>query len=419
MIVELLSVGTEILLGNIVNTNAAYLSEQCAMLGLSVYYQTVAGDNPQRLEDAMKIALKRSDIVIMTGGLGPTKDDITKETAAKLAKLELIEDAHTKERITQYFKKRKTKKITENNWKQALVPKGAIVIDNDNGTAPGLILEMKKKDTIKRMILLPGPPNELYPMFQKDVYPYLDQLTPETISSVTAKICGLGESLVETEIADLIEQQDNPTIAPYAKTNEVHLRITAKAPNEKKAGAMIKPLLKELKKRFGNYLYTTDANETIEEVIVKMLAKRNLTIATAESCTGGILTSKLVNVSGASDVLKAGFVTYSNKAKHKLIDVQKTTLKKHGAVSEKTAREMAKGCAAKMKADVGVSVTGIAGPQGGTAQKPVGLVYIGCFVNGTTRVEELRLTGNRQKIRETAAAKALCLIRECLLENDI
>lgn len=418
MIVELLSVGTELLLGNIINTNAAYLAEQCASLGLSVYYQTVVGDNPERLEEAMKLALSRSDIVMMTGGLGPTKDDLTKETAARLAKAELVEDAHTRECITKYFKKRKTKKITENNWKQALVPKGAIIIDNANGTAPGLIMEIKKKDTVKRMILMPGPPNELYPMFQNDIYPYLNKLTPDIISSVTAKISGLGESLVETEIADLIEKQDNPTIAPYAKTNEVHLRVTAKASDEKKAGAMIKPVIKELKKRFGHYLYTTDVNETLEDVVVKMLAERKMTIATAESCTGGLLTSRLVNVPGASEVLKAGLVTYSNKAKQKLIDVQKTTLKKHGAVSEKVAKEMANGCASKMKADVGIALTGIAGPDGGTPEKPVGLVYAACYVNGNTKVVELRLTGNRQKIREYAAAKALGLVRECLLETD-
>lgn len=418
MIVELLSVGTELLLGNIINTNAAYLAEQCASLGLSVYYQTVVGDNPERLEEAMKLALSRSDIVMMTGGLGPTKDDLTKETAARLAKAELVEDAHTRECISDYFKKRKIKKITENNWKQALVPKGAIVIDNANGTAPGLIMEIKKKDTVKRMILMPGPPNELYPMFQNDIFPYLNKLTPDIISSVTAKISGLGESLVETEIADLIEKQDNPTIAPYAKTNEVHLRVTAKASDEKKAGAMIKPIIKELKKRFGHYLYTTDEKETLEDVVVKMLAARKMTIATAESCTGGLLTSRLVNVPGASEVLKAGLVTYSNKAKQKLIDVQKTTLKKHGAVSEKVAKEMAKGCASKMKADVGIALTGIAGPDGGTSEKPVGLVYAACYVKGNTKVVELRLTGNRQKIREYAAAKALGLIRECLLETD-
>lgn len=417
MVVELLSVGTEILLGNIVNTNAAYLSEQCAALGLSVYYQTVVGDNPKRLEEALKLALKRSDIVMMTGGLGPTKDDLTKETAAKVAGLELVEDEHTKECIQKFFKKKNWKKITENNWKQAMVPKDSIVVENKNGTAPGLIIEMKKKDTVKRMILMPGPPNELLPMFENDIFPYLNQLQPEIIYSVTVKVCGLGESFVETEIVDLIDKQENPTIAPYAKTNEVHLRVTARAENKDKAAKMIKPVVKELKKRFGHYLYTTKETETLEENVVSMLQDMDMTIATAESCTGGLLTSMLVNVPGVSDVLKGGFVTYSNKAKQKFTDVQKSSLKKHGAVSEKVAKEMAKGCAAATKADVGVAITGIAGPDGGTADKPVGLVYIACCVKGKTKVIELRLTGNRRKIREYTAAKALVLIRECLLEK--
>ncbi|MCI8373434.1 MAG: competence/damage-inducible protein A [Lachnospiraceae bacterium] len=417
MIVELLSVGTEILLGNIVNTNAAYLSEQCAALGLSVYYQTVVGDNPKRLEEALKIALDRSDIVMMTGGLGPTKDDLTKETAAKVAGLNLVEDEHTKECIKHFFRKKKWKKITENNWKQAMVPEGSIVIDNKNGTAPGLIIEMKKDGEEKRMILMPGPPNELLPMFINDIYPYLNLLQPEVIHSVTARICGLGESFVETEIADLIDAQANPTIAPYAKTNEVHLRITARAKDKEAANQMIKPLVKELKKRFGHYLYTTK-EEALEDVVVKMLMERKMTIATAESCTGGLLASMLVNVPGVSEVLKSGFITYSNKAKHKLVGVQKTSLKKHGPVSEKVAKEMAKGCAAAAKADVGISLTGVAGPDGGTPEKPVGLVYAGCCVNGKTKTAEFRLTGNRRKIREYAASKALVFIRECLLEAE-
>lgn len=418
MIVELLSVGTELLLGNIVNTNAAYLSEQCAALGLSVYYQTVVGDNPKRLKDAIKCALGRSDIVIMTGGLGPTKDDLTKETAAKLAGLELVEHAHTRKLIEEFFEKRKIKKITDNNWKQALVPEGAIVIDNANGTAPGLIIETEIKNKEKRMILMPGPPNELVPMFQDSVFPYLNKLEPEIIYSVTAKICGLGESFVETDIADMIEKQSNPTIAPYAKTNEVHLRVTAKAKDEQEARKMAKPVIKELKKRFGHHLYTTNDTEQLEDVVVRMLAKRKLTIATAESCTGGMLAARLVNVPGVSDVLKTGYITYSNKAKRKLVDVNKASLKQYGAVSEKVAKEMAKGAALCSKSDVGISVTGIAGPDGGTEDKPVGLVYIACYVKGKTKAAQLRLTGNRQKVREYATAKALVLVRECLLAYD-
>lgn len=418
MIVELLSVGTELLLGNIINTNAAFLAEQCASLGLSVYYQTVVGDNPKRLEDTVRLALERSDIVMMTGGLGPTKDDLTKETAAKVAGLPLVEDAHTKACIQKFFDIRKSKVITENNWKQAMVPQGCIVVENKNGTAPGLIIEIPKENGIKRMILMPGPPNELRPMFQNDIYPYLNQLQPETIYSVTAKICGLGESYVETEISDLIEAQTNPTIAPYAKTNEVHLRMTAKAENDKAAAKMIEPLLEELKRRFGQHIYTTKEEETLEEVLVQMLQVRKLTIATAESCTGGLVAGRLVNVPGVSDSLHGGFVTYVDDAKKAFVGVKEESLKKYGAVSAAVAEEMAVGCAKKANTDIGIAVTGLAGPDGGTKEKPVGLVYIACSIHGKTKVKELHLTGNRSKIREYAVAKALVLVRECLLDTE-
>ena len=224
MVVELISVGTEILLGNIVNTNAAYLAEQCAGLGLSCYYQTVVGDNVDRLTQTLQTALERSDIVILGGGLGPTQDDLTKEVAARVLGLSLVKDPHTEERIREYLEARGFS-VTENNWKQALAPEGAVIIDNENGTAPGLIIE--KGD--KRVILLPGPPNEMRPMFEKDIYPYLNKLQPGVIYSKTVKVCGVGESIAETMIQDLISAQSNPTIATYAKTGEVHLRVTAKA----------------------------------------------------------------------------------------------------------------------------------------------------------------------------------------------
>lgn len=415
MVVELISVGTELLLGNIINTNAAFLAEQCAALGLSLYYQTVVGDNAKRLEALVNTALSRADIIIMTGGLGPTKDDLTKETAAKAAGKELYEDAHTKERIQEFFKQRNLGNITENNWKQALVPKGAIVVDNDNGTAPGIIMELEEGK--KRIILLPGPPNEIIPMFKKDIFPYLNKLEPEIIYSQTVKICGLGESHVETEITDLIDQQTNPTIAPYAKTGEVHLRVTAKTSSEEEAKKLIKPVVDELKKRFGSHVYTIKEEETLESVIIGLLKDMKYTVTTAESCTGGLLAARLVNIPGVSEVFKQGAVTYSNKSKRKMLGVSKPSLKKYGAVSEEVAREMAKGGAATAKADVCVSVTGIAGPDGATEKKPVGLVYIACTVKGNITVKELRLSGSREKIRDYAVVNALVLLRECIMNN--
>lgn len=413
MIVELISVGTEILLGNIVNTNAAYLSEKCAALGLSCYYQSVVGDNEERLCQTIRTALGRSDIVILSGGLGPTQDDLTKECAAKVLGKKMYLDEHSKERIQEYFLSRGME-ITENNWKQAYAPEDATVVDNENGTAPGLIL--REKD--KHVLLLPGPPKELIPMFEQQMMPYLKSLEPEVISSVTVKLCGIGESKAETKILDLIEKQSNPTIAPYAKTGEVHFRITAKAETEEKAKEMMLPMMEKLQERFGNAVYTMDEKVTLEQALVEMLMERELTIGTVESCTGGMIAARLTEVAGVSAVLKSCLVTYSNKAKRKLVGVKKETLEKHGAVSSQVAKEMAKGMAAHHKADVAIAVTGIAGPGGGSKEKPVGLVYIACHVCGVTRVEEYHFSGNRSKIRESTTAYALILARKCVMEYD-
>ena len=413
MTAELISVGTELLLGNIVNTNAAFLAQECAKLGLSVYYQTTVGDNPGRLKAAVEQALERSDVVILSGGLGPTQDDLTKEITAEAFGMKLVEDDHTRERIQAYFDARGTKKIAENNWKQAMVPEGAVVVDNDNGTAPGLILE---KDG-KTAILLPGPPGELIPMFQKDIFPWLHQRQPETIVSEMVKLCGIGESSAEMMIADLIAAQSNPTIATYAKTGEVHLRVTARAEDEESAKRMMAPVLKELKVRFGNHIYTMDEHVSLEDAVVGLLQEQGLTVTTVESCTGGLIAGRLVNVPGVSEVFKQGFVTYSNKAKRKLVGVKKTTLREFGAVSDKTAREMARGAVLVTGADAAVAVTGIAGPDGGTEEKPVGLVYIAAAVRGQTYVQECHFTGNRAKIRESTVAAALTILRRAVLET--
>lgn len=417
MVVELISVGTEILLGNIVNTNAAYLAEQCALLGCSLYRQSVVGDNEERMEEMIRQAMERSDIVILTGGLGPTKDDLTKEVAAKVFGRTLLMDEHTKIRIQECFAKFGTKQITENNWKQAMVPEGAIVIDNENGTAPGIIIE--DKGSGKTAILMPGPPNEMKPMFEKDIAPYLNALQPEGIYSRMVKICGIGESLAETMVEDLMEGQTNPTLAPYAKTGEVHFRITAKAKNEEEAEKMMKPMLTEMQKRFGNAIYTLEENVTLEEVVVSLLKERNFTLTTAESCTAGKLAGRIMNVSGASEVYEEGYITYANEAKEKLLGVSHETLLTHGAVSEETAREMVLGAAKTAKANAALSVTGIAGPGGGTKEKPVGLVYIGCFVEGRVTIRKCTFSGNREKNRDSAVVQALILLREELLKNNV
>ncbi len=413
MVVELLSVGTELLMGSIVNTNAQFLAERCARLGVSVFCQTVVGDNPGRLREAMDTSVSRSDMVILTGGLGPTEDDLTKEICAQAFGWPLVEDGHTRERIQGFFKNSIYKVIPENNWKQAMIPQGALVLDNDNGTAPGLIME---KDG-KRLILLPGPPNEMIPLFNNQVEPYLRKLRPGFLVTRMVKVCGVGESQVEDMLLDLIDGQSNPTIATYAKTGEVHVRVTASASDEETGDKLIKPVVKEIKKRLGRAVYSVREEETLEMTLVRLLKKHELTVATAESCTGGLVASRIVNVSGASDVFKEGFVTYSNKAKRKHLDVSKGTLKKYGAVSSQTAREMAIGGAFATDSDVCVSVTGIAGPDGGTEEKPVGLVYMACCFKDKVTVEKYQFKGNRDKVREHAAVRALDLVRRTVLEN--
>ncbi len=415
MTVELLSVGTEILMGNIVNTNARYLAQKCAELGLTLYYQLSVGDNEVRLCEAIKTASSRSDIVILTGGLGPTQDDLTKEAVAKVFGRQLIMDEPSRERIEGFFKFRYpdnySRMITNNNWKQALKIDGCIVVQNDNGTAPGYIVE----EDGKSVILLPGPPGEMVPMFNQHIFPYLQKKQNKVFLSAMVKLCGVGESKAETDILDLIDGQSNPTIAPYAKTGETHFRITAAADNAEEASRLVKPVVKELYRRFGDNIYTTEEAETLEAAVVKLLKQKQLTLTTAESCTGGLLTGRLVNVPGVSDVLKEGFITYSNEAKMRYLGVKEETLRQYGAVSEATVREMVSGASGASGSKAAVAITGIAGPDGGTPEKPVGLVYIACLVNDNITVKEYRLRGNREKIREMSVIYALDLLRRSLL----
>lgn len=418
MTVELISVGTELLLGNIVNTNANYLSQKCAELGFSLYYQITVGDNEGRLCEVLKTALNRSDIVLLTGGLGPTQDDMTKEAVAKVFNRELIMDEDSREHIASYFRSRSTgnipASITDNNWKQAKKIDGCIVVENQNGTAPGYIVE----EDGKAVILMPGPPNEMIPMFEASILPYLRKKQDMLFVSKMVKICGIGESKAETEILDLIEAQTNPTIAPYAKNSEVHFRVTAAAKTPEEAEQLLAPVVEELYRRFGDTIYTTKEEETLEEVTVKLLKERKLTLATAESCTGGLLTGKLVNVAGVSEVLTEGFITYSNEAKIKNLGVSSETLQSFGAVSAQTAKEMVLGAAKAAGTKAAIATTGIAGPDGGTPEKPVGLVYIACLVNDKVTVKELRLRGNRAKIRDQSVIHALDLMRRALLESN-
>lgn len=408
MIVEIIAIGTEILLGDIVNTNAQYIAKQLADFGFSVYHQVVVGDNEERLQKCFDIAYNRSDIVITTGGLGPTQDDMSKELAAKFFNRKLVEDIRSYEAIAEYFKKRGLS-FSENNKKQALIPEGSIVMYNDNGTAPGFILE----DGQRGLIMLPGPPREMIPMFEKDVKPYLQSKTDGVLVSNVLSIFGIGEGHMEEEIKDIISAQSNPTIAPYAKDNNVIVRITAKAKNEEEAQSIIEPVKKRIYDRLGDNIYSEDGSN-MEEVVARLLINKKLAISVAESCTGGLLAGTLINYPGISDVLKESIITYSNEAKMKYLNVKEETLKRYGAVSYQTALEMAEGIAKQCNSDVGIGVTGIAGPGGGTDQKPVGLVYVGLYYKGTAEYKKLNLVGDRQRIRNRTVIEALDFLRRRL-----
>ena len=413
MTAEIICVGTELLLGNIVNTNAAFLSEKLAYLGINCYFQTVVGDNRDRLLSVINTALSRADILIFSGGLGPTEDDLTKETVAEALGKKLIRDKWAEQEIADYFALR-GRIPTDNNWKQADVIEGCDILYNKNGTAPGIFVSEGEKT----VILLPGPPLELKSMFTDSVMPKLQQKCGQVFYSQTVKIVGPGESSVETQILDMLNAQENPTIAPYAKTGEVHLRVTARAKDEKEAREKTAPVVEELYRRFGKAVYTTDADETLEMALTKLLIKKKYTMTTAESCTGGMIAARMVNAPGVSAVLKSGFITYANEAKEELLGVSHDTLEKFGAVSRETAEEMAEGAVKAAHTDAAIAVTGIAGPDGGTKEKPVGLVYIGVNVRGNVEVREYHFSGSRQKIRESVTAAALTFLREKLLASE-
>ncbi|AQM61067.1 competence/damage-inducible protein A [Clostridium baratii] len=406
---EILSVGTEILLGDILNTNSRYLSRELANLGIDVYYHQVVGDNRERILNTLKEAFSRSDIIITTGGLGPTKDDMTKELVAEFLGMDMYLHEKSLKKIEDYFKKMGRIPV-KSNEKQAYFPKEAIILENNNGTAPGAIFE---KDG-KAIIVLPGPPKEMEPMFNESVRKYLESLTGYTIVSEVLRVFGIGESEAENKLQDLIDNGKNPTIAPYAKEGEVTFRITAKGKDEEEARKLIKPLKEEVYNRLGNLIYNT-GDVSIQETVGEMLVNKNMTIGVSESCTGGLVSAKLIEYPGISSVFLEGAVTYSNEAKMRTLNVKKDTLEKFGAVSEETAREMAEGIAKRCGSRMGVSTTGIAGPGGGTEEKPVGLVYIGVYIDGETKVERHVFSGNRTAVRNKASMTALNMVRKSLL----
>ena len=408
MIAEIVAIGTELLMGQIVNTDAQVLSRRLQSLGISVYYHTTVGDNPQRMRDTLALALSRSDIVITTGGLGPTQDDISKEMAAQLLGLPMCFDEASWQAIRGYFE-RMGRECPENNRRQAMFARGARILPNACGTAPGCLIEKDGKIVIQ----LPGPPHEMQDMFDRQAYAYLAEKTGGCIASQYIRIYGLGESQIAQMCAKWIEADGEVTAAPYCSLGECQLRVTARAESESAAREKTEPVVREICALLGESVYAVLDTPfgSMEETAGRELTAKGLTVATAESCTGGLVAAKLVNYPGISAALHEAHVTYANEAKVKYCGVKRETLERFGAVSEQTAREMAQGLRERSGADIAAATTGIAGPGGGTKEKPVGLVYVACADQNGVKVERLQLTGSRERIRNLAAQRALNMIR--------
>lgn len=412
---EILCVGTELLLGDIVNTNAAFIAKELANIGIDVYYQSVIGDNNDRLEEGLALAFSRADVVVLTGGLGPTYDDLTKETVAQYFHKQMRMDEASLESIEGFFK-RLDRPMTENNKKQAMMPEGATVFANANGTAPGLAV----LEDGKTAILLPGPPSEMQPMLMDSVLPYLMGFSDKVLVSHNLRLFGIGESRLEDILYDLMKNSTNPTVAPYAKAGEVTLRVTAAADTQKKCEELIAPVVEQIKAVVGKYIYGIDVPD-LQTAAVNELLKKKLTIATAESCTGGLVSERITQIPGASEIFGCGVCSYANEIKQRVLGVSEETLAKYGAVSEQTAEEMARGVRKLAHADIGISTTGIAGPGGGTPEKPVGLVYIGINSDKLTTVLRLNInyhkTDERRHIRHMTAQNVFQLILTALEED--
>lgn len=407
--VELIAVGTELLLGSIVNSDAQMLSRELSGLGLNVYYHTVVGDNPQRLRQAVETAKNRADILITTGGLGPTCDDLTKNVLAQAFGKELVRDEESVRRIRDYFAQMR-RPMTENNLNQALLPEGCVIFPNDWGTAPGCAFEAQGK----HVVMLPGPPSECLPMFRACAAPYLKQFSEGIIASRILRVFGMGESAVETLLREEMNHLTNPTLAPYAKTGEVELHITAKADTEEEALDLIAPVEARVRQVLGDWIYGVDV-PSLEEVVVKTLLERGLSLGCAESCTGGFVSKRITAVPGASKVFRGGVVCYTNGVKRDLLGVDEELLERESAVSGPVAEAMALGARKALNCDLAVAVTGVAGPGPDNCGNPEGMVFVALANRSGVRVRELHLGQGRERIRRIAASHALDMVRRAAL----
>lgn len=402
---EIIAVGTELLMGEILNSNSRDIARELYNLGIDVYHQSVVGDNLNRVSKELETAFERADLVITTGGLGPTRDDSTKEAAAHFLKRDMILDEASIKHLEDFFGSRGLP-LNEGNKRQAYFPEGAKIIPNENGTAPACIIEFDEKV----LVILPGPPREVIPLMEKYIIPYLEKRTGKVFISDIINISGIGEGHMEEKIMDIIEAQENPTVAPYAKEHGLTLRVTASARTEQEARSLLEPVVKKICDRLGMDVYAI-GDTTLEAVVASLLIEQNLSISVAESCSGGLLAGRLINYPGISKVFKEGFITYSNESKINTLGVDSKILSKYGAVSEEVAKQMAKGAADRAKSDVALSITGIAGPDGGTDEKPVGLVYIGLYLLGEVKVMKMDSWGSRDNVRRRAVSQALDMLR--------
>jgi len=412
---EIIGVGTELLLGNTVNTDARDISEGLSELGINVYYHTVVGDNPSRLRLAVEIAKRRADIIITTGGLGPTCDDLTKQVLAECFGKKLVFHEDEAETIRSYFEKSLHKTdITDNNMNQAMLPEGCAVFHNEWGTAPGCAF----RGDGKHVIMLPGPPKECVSMFKNCAVPYLKELSDSEILSHSIRIFGMGESAVEDRLRDKMLELKNPTLAPYAKEGEVMLRVTAKADSIEAAEEMMKPVIEMVRETLGDVIYAID-EDNLESVVLRILSEKNLTVSAAESCTGGLLQKRITDIPGASKAFPGGFITYSNETKSGLLGLPEELLEKDGAVSQAAARAMAEAVKARLSTDFGIGITGVAGPDPDERGNEVGTVFLALAAFDGTYSREFHLGADRSRIRTMAANHALDMLRRYLTGEKI
>lgn len=381
----ILAIGTELLFGQTINTNAAYLSKELNIMGFDVIYHYTVGDNPARMMETIDLAFKSCDIVITTGGLGPTQDDMTKDVICEYFGDKQVMHQSSMEHVKKMFIKM-NRPMTENNIKQAYMPSEARVLPNSQGTAPGFAI----KKTGKIAICLPGPPREMKKMFSEEVKPYLEAMSSNAICYKLIRTFGIGESQMETDLMDLIDGQTDPTIATYAKEGESYIRIASKRQTYEEAEAAVEDMIEKIRLKIGEYIYDYDNND-LADVVGKKLLDKNITISCAESITGGKFAARLTDIPGISKVFMRDFVTYNEKAKIDLLGVKEETLKRFTAVSAETAREMAEGVLSSGGSDISIAVTGIAGPEGGTPERPVGLVYISAIYKGRKITKEIRM----------------------------